>query len=340
LGDFAILFRTQVQPRLFEMHLRERHIPYRLVGGMSFFDRKEVRDILAYLRLVANPADELSLLRVINTPPRGIGSTTVRRAMATAAAHQCSLAEVFRREETARDLTSGAVESARGFFGILDQLRGQAKTGDLPSLVKTLIARVQYADEIARCYPEQGARTARWEAIQEIVNMAEIHARQDPKSGLGEFLESLTLSARDDDEETDGGDDDKVTLMTLHAAKGLEFRQVYLVGMEEGLLPHARSVQDGALEEERRLAYVGVTRAKRGLTLTYAASRARYGTRTATVPSRFLYELKGMEPPLDRMEALRKQQAEEPPKAGGKRARKKRRVSGKGRTRGRRSVAG
>jgi len=307
LGDFAVLFRTQVQPRLFEMQLRQEQIPYTLVGGMSFFDRKEVRDVLAYLRLVANPADELSLLRVINVPPRGIGATTVKKALAIAADQRLSLAEVFMRGDEFPGLNPSAVGAAREFLDTLGGLGKLSSGRHLVELVKQLLLAVKYGDEIQRCYPDPETQTSRWDALNEIMNMAEMHLRRKRGATLSTFLEDLALSAAEDSEESDEPGDRGVTLMTLHSAKGLEFGRVYLVGAEEGLLPHARSVQDGAIDEERRLAYVGVTRAKRRLTITFTASRAKYGQRVGTIPSRFLYEIRGKKAPVEQMESdLRK----------------------------------
>jgi DNA helicase-2/ATP-dependent DNA helicase PcrA len=302
LGDFAILFRTQVQPRLFEMQLRQNHVPYTLIGGMSFFDRKEVRDVLAYLRLVDNPSDELSLLRVINTPPRGIGSTTVKKALVIAAEQQLSLADVLAQASSFSELPAAGAASATTFVGKLKQLQPLSSGAQLVELVKRTISAANYADEIKRCYKDAATRASRWEAIGEIVNMAELHARQKTKATLGSFLENLALAAVEDDDEEDDAKD-RVMLMTMHSSKGLEFEQVYLVGAEEGLLPHTRSVQDGDVAEERRLAYVGITRAKRRLTLTLTRSRARYGERIPTMASRFIYEMRGKEPPLDKINA-------------------------------------
>ena len=297
LGEFAILFRTQVQPRLFEMQLRQRGIPYNLVGGLSFFDRKEVRDVLAYLRLIANPTDELSLLRVINTPPRGVGTTSVEKALAIAAEKRLALADVFLRGAEFPALPSGSVAAVKQFFGALESLRKLTSGPQLVELVKCLLRDVRYGDEIVRCYPDEGTRAKRWDAINEIMNMVEIHVRQRQQPTLTSFLEDLALSANEEAKDEAESRSDRVTLMTLHSAKGLEFGEVYLVGMEEGLLPHAKSIQDGGIEEERRLAYVGITRARRRLTLTYTGSRARYGQRATTIPSRFLYEIRGKQPP-------------------------------------------
>lgn len=297
LGEFAILFRTQVQPRLFELQLRQKNVPYNLVGGMSFFDRKEVRDVLAYLRLIANPADELSLLRVINTPPRGVGATSVEKALGIAAQKGLPLADVFLRGTEFPDMPSASVAAVKQFLGTLESLRHLTTGPQLVELVKRLLSDVKYGEEIVRCYPDEKTRTVRWDAINEIMNMVEIHVRQRKKANLTSFLEDLMLSATEESKDEAEARPDRVTLMTLHSAKGLEFGEVYLVGMEEGLLPHAKSVQEGGIEEERRLAYVGITRARRHLTLTYTGSRARYGQRSATIPSRFLYEIQGKKAP-------------------------------------------
>jgi len=301
LGEFAILFRTQVQPRLFELQLRQHYVPYNLVGGMSFFDRKEVRDILAFLRLVANPADELSLLRIINTPPRGIGATTVKNALAIAAKQRMPLSEVFARGIEFKELQPNAVREAARLIESLKSLQHLASGSGLVELVKRLVREVRYADEIKRCYSDAATRSKRWEAVNEIMNMAEIHAHHGSEADLTSFLEDVTLNANDDRDEEQTSKD-RVTLMTLHSAKGLEFGQVYLVGMEEGILPHIRCIQDGDIDEERRLAYVGITRAKRRLTISYTASRARYGDRLNSLPSRFLYEMLGKKPPAQLIE--------------------------------------
>jgi superfamily I DNA/RNA helicase len=296
LGDFAILFRTAVQPRAFETQLRYYDIPYNLVGGMSFFDRKEVRDILSFLRLVANPDDELSLLRVINTPPRGIGTTSIEKMLEVGARQQLSLAEVIRRSATFPEIPAGAGAAARRLLETLAALEPLQEGPDLVRLVQHLVRTVDYEAEIRKRYLDEQTRIKRREAVQEIMNMAEQHARRDRTANLVSFLEEVALSANENEDEEETGED-RVTLMTLHAAKGLEFEQVYLVGAEEGLLPHIRSLQEGTIEEERRLAYVGITRAKQRLTATYVETRARYGQRATVRPSRFLYEMRGRTPP-------------------------------------------
>jgi DNA helicase-2/ATP-dependent DNA helicase PcrA len=296
LGEFAILFRTAVQPRPFEMQLRQHSVPYTLVGGMSFFDRKEVRDVLAFLRLVANPADELSLLRVINTPPRGIGGTSVDRMLAVAAEQRLPLADVIARASEFPTLPASSMAAAQELMRTLAAQQGLQAGKDLVALVQQVVRAVNYQEEVRRCYPDAPTRAKRWEAVTEIMNMAEVHVRFRADATLATFLEDVTLNANDDRDEPESRDD-KLTLMTLHSAKGLEFGEVYLVGMEEGYLPHSKSIEDGNVDEERRLAYVGITRAKERLTISYAETRARYGQRVTVVPSRFLYEMHGQQPP-------------------------------------------
>ena len=303
-GDFAILFRTQVQPRVFEMRLRQDQIPYVLVGGMSFFDRKEVRDVLAYLKLIANPEDEVSLLRIINTPPRGVGKTTVDKAMSIAAEKGLTLSNVFAEGNEYPELNQNAVAAVAKVRSVLRELRPFARSRSLVDMIRLLLRDVNYKAEVVRCYADEKTRNARWGAVNEIMNLAENYVRRNRDGDLAGLLEELTLSSTEDEDDDFGN---SVTLMTLHAAKGLEFPRVYLVGAEEGLLPHIRSIQDGDVDEERRLAYVGITRAKRVLTLSYTKSRARYGKRIKTMRSRFLYEMNNETPPLHELVAIMEQ---------------------------------
>jgi DNA helicase-2/ATP-dependent DNA helicase PcrA len=298
LSDVAILFRTQTQPRVFEAQLRARAVPYTLVGGMSFFDRKEVRDVLAYLRLCVNPSDEASLLRIVNCPPRGIGKATLERALEFAAANGIALAEAFDRAQEIDKLNPASVEAYHSFR---DRLRRAAaplvEGGDLVLGIHAVLKEMDYRSEVDRAYDDAKTREERWSGVTEILNFAENHRKTARNPGLGAFLEELALNAAEGKEKGEGERREAVTLMTLHAAKGLEFPRVYLVGLEEGLLPHARSVEEDGVEEERRLMYVGITRARRNLTLTWAKTRAKHGTRVASSPSRFLFEMKGVEPP-------------------------------------------
>jgi DNA helicase-2/ATP-dependent DNA helicase PcrA len=296
-ADFAILCRTQVQFRPFEAELRANGLPYVVVGGMSFFDRKEVRDIVAFLKLAENPRDETALLRVINTPPRGVGKASLDRVLAFATDHGISAAEAFDRAGEIDGLAPAAVQGYRALRDAIDS-SGLSDAGeDLVSRLGRLLEAVAYREEVHRLYPEAMTREARWAGVLEVLNFAENHVRRAVHPSLHGFLEELALSSGDGPGEKSDPRGDGATLMTLHAAKGLEFPHVFLVGMEEGLLPHMRAVAEGGVEEERRLAYVGITRAMTTLTLSFALERARFGRRATTTPSRFLFEARGETPP-------------------------------------------
>ena len=299
LSECAVLFRTQVQPRPFEVEFRAAGLPYVLVGGMSFFDRKEVRDILAFLKLVANPEDETSLMRVINTPPRAIGKTTIDRVVDFATENGISVHAAFERGDEIAGLSASALESYRAFRAVLSGSSLPRESQGLVAGISELLEALSYRTEVRRLYADPMTREARWAAVEEVQNFAENYTRKSKIPALVGFLEELALSSGEDTKDREEDSREAVTLMTLHAAKGLEYPHVFLVGMEEGLLPHARSVEDGGLEEERRLTYVGITRAMRALTLSFVSERARYGKRAAVMPSRFLFEMKGKDPPED-----------------------------------------
>ncbi len=297
-SDFAILFRTAVQPRPFEAELRMKQIPYVLVGGMSFFDRKEVRDVLAYLRLVANPKDEASLLRIVNSPPRGVGKTTIDRVLDFATKQGISATEAFDRSAEIEKINMKAVDAVLGLRASLANARKQHPLGeDLVALCQRVIDESGYKEEVARIYPEKAEFEKRWAAVDEVLNFAENYVKKRKRPGLLGFLNELSLSATDSDSAEDAARRQAVTLMTLHASKGLEYPRVYLIGLEEGVLPHQRAAAEDGVEEERRLAYVGITRAQRALTLSWCAERARAGQKVQRHPSRFLLEVQGKQPP-------------------------------------------
>ncbi|HJS75397.1 MAG TPA: UvrD-helicase domain-containing protein [Vicinamibacteria bacterium] len=298
LSDVAVLFRTQVQPRPFEAELRSRGIPYVLVGGMSFFDRKEVRDLVAFLRIASNPDDEQALLRILNTPPRGIGKTTVDRLLAFATAEGISAANAFERAGEIEGMNPDAIEAYGDLRARIARVAVDRATHDLPARLGSLVEAVDYKSEVRRLYSDPMTREARWAGVEEMLNFAENYTRRASSPTLQGFLEELALTSGDEPSERESPGE-AVSLMTLHSAKGLEFPHVFLVGMEEGLLPHARAVADGACDEERRLAYVGITRAMRTLTLSLASERAKYGKRVAAMPSRFVYEMRDKTPPVD-----------------------------------------
>ena len=294
--DFAILCRTNEQPRAFEMELRRANIPYVLMGGMSFYDRKEVRDILAYLKFLTNPADEVSLMRIINVPARGIGQTTVKKLLEEAIRQGKPMGDMLPHADRLSGLSAPAVEAVGRFQAMIEQFRKQTKKQSPTAVVKTLIREVQYKDELARQYSDVGDQEARWAAVEEVVNAVAGYSQRASKPTLAGFLQEVALTGNEADQDKETKlERDAVALMTLHAAKGLEFREVYMVGMEEGTLPHQRSIADpgAAVDEERRLCYVGVTRAQRRLTLTVALNRRKWGKSRPTILSRFLYELTG-----------------------------------------------
>jgi len=294
--DFAILVRTNEQPRAFETELRQAKVPYVLVGGMSFYDRKEVRDVLAYLKLLVNPRDEVSLLRIINTPPRGIGQATVKRLLEAAVERGEPMWDLLPRAGKLIDLPPAARAGIDAFRSLIGRFRTRTRDAAPEDLVAGIVREVGYKDELTRLYPNTDELEARWAAVEEVVNAAADYSRRADKPTLGGFLQQIALSGPDEPKDKESQlDRNAVVLMTLHAAKGLEFREVYMVGMEEGLLPHRRSIADAgaSIEEERRLCYVGVTRARRRLTLTLALTRRKWGKARPTVPSRFLYEITG-----------------------------------------------
>jgi len=292
--EFAILFRTNEQPRAFEVELRKAKLPYVLIGGMSFYDRREVRDILAYLKTLAAPTDEVSLRRIINTPPRGLGQKAVDLLLAAAVAKGKPLWHVLSHVDEL-NLPPATADAARQFQQLIQLFRNRLSEGPLVEVVSQLISRIGYQDEIARNYKEPQEQQARWAAVEEVVNALASYEKRSRKATLAGFLEEVAVGDRDSDDKEDQLNRNAIALMTLHSAKGLEFPHVYLVGMEEGLLPHRRSIEsEGAsIDEERRLCYVGVTRAQDRLTMSLALGRMKWGKPKPSEPSRFLFEITG-----------------------------------------------
>lgn len=298
--DCAILFRTQTQPRPFETELRAHGIAARLSGAQSFFDRKEIRDLTAFLRLVARPHDESALLRVVNVPPRGIGAATVERVIERAAAEDRDAGRVFAEAAERGELPPAAARGWNALQAALAAAHAAVRAGDgLPRMVAALIEAVGYRGEVERCYPERQPQELRWNGALEILDVAAAHERHHgARASLTTFLDELALRSGEEGAGDRAAEPaDAVTVSTIHAAKGLEFERVWLVGCEEGILPHRRSALEGGVEEERRLMYVAVTRAKRALTITFCRQRALRGRLVARFPSRFLLELKEKPPP-------------------------------------------
>ncbi|HUY33718.1 MAG TPA: UvrD-helicase domain-containing protein [Pirellulales bacterium] len=311
--DVAILFRTNEQPRAFEQELRRAKLPYTLIGGMSFYDRKEVRDVLAYCRVLTHPRDEVSLMRIINTPARGIGAKAVELLLARAVSEARPLWEVLSAAADVTGLPVATVEAVGTFRTLIEDYRRRLEGGPPAGVVADLIHAVRYQDEINRHYKEPADQLARWNSVEEVVNALAGYQQRAKEPTLAGFLDDVALAGRDEQDDKESKlAKNAIVLMTLHSAKGLEFPQVYLVGMEEGLLPHHRSLaakgrslaaEGTAIDEERRLCYVGVTRAKDKLTLTLSLSRNQWGKPRDTIPSRFLFELLGK---ADNPESLRK----------------------------------
>ncbi len=294
--DVAILFRTNEQPRLFETELRKMNVPYVMLGSQSFFDRREIRDLLAYLKWIDQPDDEISLLRVINTPPRGLGNKSVQEIISRAVQSGRPAWQVMCDDTATGDLPVAARRGIDSLRQLFTDVR-EATLQSLAGAVSTLIERTQYFDEVRRLYNEPEEVEARTNSIQELINAVAAYEDRDKETDLAGFLSETALAGREMGNEKDKlAQRNAVWLLTMHAAKGLEFPVVYMVGMEEGLLPHNRSVKSGDendIAEERRLCYVGVTRAQETLTLSMALTRRRWGKPRPTTPSRFLYEITG-----------------------------------------------
>ena len=286
LDGVGVLFRTNGQSRAIEEALRRAALPYVVVGATEFYGRKEVKDLLAYLRLLANPADDVSLRRVINVPSRGIGATSFERIEEYAKQRNVSLLQVLRDTEHDQSIPARTRASISEFLHIRDELAIAAKTTPIDELVKKLVERIAYRQFVQQS-DERDFR-ARLEIVDEFISSC---AKQDgaEQDGLIEFLQNLSLFSDNNTEKPDGP---VVTLMTCHSAKGLEFDHVFLVGLEEGLLPHASSFDSEVeMEEERRLCYVAMTRARKTLTLSMAQQRTVFGERREGRPSRFLSEV-------------------------------------------------
>ncbi|HWL07472.1 MAG TPA: UvrD-helicase domain-containing protein [Planctomicrobium sp.] len=298
LVEFAILFRTNEQPRLFESELRRQELPYVLMGSQSFYDRKEIKDLLCYLKVIARPEDEQALLRIINTPSRGISDAACTKLLARAVKVGVPLWNVVEPAVAEKEITAKAGEALRNLY---DQFRRwrekfQQHPEKMADLVRSLMEEIGYDREIERQYKDELQQAQRKSVLQDYVNSLGEYVDKSDSPSLHDYLCSIALERRDEepDKEAMAGSD-AVKLMTLHSAKGLEFERVYLVGMEEGLLPHKRTIEgtEAEIAEERRLAYVGVTRAKDSLTLTRAASRRKWGKPRPTAASRFIHEMTG-----------------------------------------------
>ena len=292
-NTFAILYRTNAQSRAFEEALRKRNIPYRIYGGISFYQRKEIKDVIAYIRLVLNPSDEEALRRIVNYPARGIGDTTIKKISESAITHAQTLWTILTSPlEWGVKINSGTQTKLKNFATLITELQEEVKTKNTDEFVKDLIKKTGiFADVYVDNLPEN---VSKQENLQELVNAIIDFCTNRQESGesatISDFLSEVSLAT--DQDKGDEGEAEKVTLMTIHAAKGLEFPNIYIVGMEEDLFPSSMSKESvSELEEERRLFYVAITRAEKRCTLSYATSRYRNGQTTAPLPSRFLKDL-------------------------------------------------
>ena len=286
-ADFAILYRSNHQARLFEEALRSAHIPYRVSGGQSFFDKAEIKDILAYLRLLANPDDDPAFLRAATTPKRGIGDATLSSLNHYAAAASRSLYAAANTAEALAQLPAAGREALRQFTALMQSYQSRAQSEPAGSLIQELLADIRYETYLLE-HEEGKSGEIKWRNVQDLCAWLARKGEQDGKTliELSQTIALMNLLDSRSKEETD-----TVTLSTLHASKGLEYPHVILAGCEEGLFPHADSVEEGNLDEERRLMYVGITRAKHSLTLTHCVKRRRQGGWQFPEPSRFIGEM-------------------------------------------------
>jgi superfamily I DNA/RNA helicase len=304
-ADQAILFRTNIQSRPLETALRQANVRYHLIGGQSFFDRREVRDFLAYLKMLLNPNDDVSLLRVVNVPARGLSDVTMERLLAASHERKCSVFSVMKNPSVTTGFQSQARTSIERFVEFVERTRqtltraGAEATGEstpsapYPSLLCSwadhFLNEIGYFSELRRSEKNAEAAESRIRNLKELMATLDDAATLAPFDRLESFLEQITLDTEREAE--DEGPDNAVTLITMHSCKGLEFPHVYAVGLENGLLPHTRSIEEDTMDEERRLFYVAVTRAMQTLSISHCSSRKKYGQLTPCHPSPFLQEL-------------------------------------------------
>lgn len=282
--DYAILYRSNHQARIIEQHLRQQSIPYEMSGGQSFFERTEIKDILAYLRLLVNPDDDPAFIRAITTPKRGIGPSTLEQLGQLAGKTHSSLFEAAFHPQLHTVLNSSMVDSVQTFAKFISRLGDIAQKESGVHVIDMLLNAIQYERWLFdHDDPKQAEK--RWKIVMEFVDWCR---RREEGTKLSEMIQTITLINLLDGQEEER---DQVRLSTLHAAKGLEYPHVFLIGIEEGILPHRESIEHGDVEEERRLMYVGITRAQRSLTLSYCSKRKRGKEWAQIEPSRFLYEL-------------------------------------------------
>lgn len=290
--EVAILYRVNGQSRFLEEFLREREVRYEVVGGSEFFDQREVKDVIAYFRAIANPRDEISLLRIVNVPARGIGDVTMERLTAWALSQGLPLWEAMKRAAEIDTLPQGAAPKVSEFVALIDRYRRGFTKGKLSQVTRELLAEVDFVANARAQAATQASAERKGAAVSQVIESLEAYERREgQKASLLTYLNRLSLDAKSEEDEPKhiAG---RVTLMTLHGAKGLEWRLVFMVGLEEDLLPHSGMQGEAPNpEEERRLCYVGMTRARERLVMTRAATRIRRGREVPRTPSRFLADI-------------------------------------------------
>ena len=288
--DIAVLYRTNAQSRVIEESFMKVGVPYAIVGGLKFYDRKEIKDILAYIKCIYNPLDSVSLNRIINVPRRGIGATTMGKVTQFATENDLSLFEVIGNPEVLESVgvSKKATTAFENFSTVIFELMEDAENLSISAFVEKVMRKTGYMKEL-EAEGDNPEALSRIENLKEFIGVAQDFEKETQESSVEEFLAQVALVA---DVDSANFNEDKVTLMTFHSAKGLEFPIVFMAGMEEGIFPHARTLMDdNELEEERRACYVGITRAEEKLYLTYADERSLYGRETSNPPSRFLEEI-------------------------------------------------
>ncbi|MEZ5554009.1 UvrD-helicase domain-containing protein [Haliea sp.] len=288
-GDYAVLYRGNHQSRLLELALQQQQVPYHLSGGTSFFARNEVKDIMAYLRLLVNENDDNAFLRIANVPRRKLGPSTLEALGTCATQHRCSLSQALQHIE-AGALPDAGLKRLREFNQWLGVLRRRSAGGDGIGAIRQLVRDIDYADWLLQISSSEDVAERRMGNVTFLIDSLE-RVTRDEDIGLDEAVSRLLLRDLLEQQEEEKAGPDSVQLMTLHASKGLEFPHVFIIGMEENLLPHRVSIEEDNIAEERRLAYVGITRARETLTMTLALKRRQYGEQLTCEPSRFLAEL-------------------------------------------------
>lgn len=291
--DFAVIFRTNDQSRLLEQNFRQARIPYRVIGTRSFFDRREIKDIISYLRVLHNPHDDISLLRVLNTPTRGIGAATAELARDRSVERGHSIWVSLCDDDFLNGIPQKSRAAVRGFIDLVNKYYEPAHTAGtlIGQLTEQLLNEIGYIEFLKKGAKEPEDLTVWQNAINELVKQIHDYDQRNRKDGLGGFLDEVSLNDEREDKDDDITKKTGVCLITLHASKGLEFPVVYLPGLEKDLLPHKRSYEEDRVDEERRLFYVGITRAQKRLTLSWVRFRTKWGQQQSSLPSPFLSEL-------------------------------------------------